>query len=523
MNTIIVPVDGASNIKLEVLDFETLATLHSVTRETPVTERNGLNYNETGTECDWFDDMIADLPECYRSASVIAPVARGASGGLVGEDNTLCEVPGERLTLAYTQEYPDSVEDTFISLAGSDSEFFMETGSIRSFPGSLTLIKRLLYEEMERQELCARSAGFATYGALLAGHFLGDDYVTATRACGNEHSYWMCHTGARNISATPGTPSTISGRIPSFGRLVPNQPSVAYRAVGKVPPDMRVRLGLKGETIRVVPGGHDTCMSHIPVMATFYHSHPEMHGTPVIHVDAGSWTMVAQIGGEAILPHDGYKHDIIVQGTVDGQPVMTARYGGGNDFKHVRGLLGDRGMSFPGSFNEVRLLEVLTTSDTFVLPNISPVNRGTGPFPGCRGRIVNEEAFYADAETAFLVLNLATAIMTSVQIEAVARDRDLPVVITAGAAKDPCFGRLLATITGKHVYGMFDMDGTPVSETTTLGSAITGKAACLSCHPYRVDTGSLGVTYNKLMPFSEVTREALMTYHARFLALVQGN
>ena len=63
------------------------------------------------------------------------------------KDNTLCEVPGERLTLAYTQEYPDSVEDAFSRLAGSDSEFFMETGSIRSFPGSLTLIKRLLYEE----------------------------------------------------------------------------------------------------------------------------------------------------------------------------------------------------------------------------------------------------------------------------------------------------------------------------------------------------------------------------------------
>ena len=329
MNTIIVPVDGASNIKLEVLDFDTLSTLHSVVRETPVVERNGLNYNDTGNECDWFDEMIMELPDSYRTAAVIAPVARGASGGLVGADNTLCEVPGERLTLAYTQGYPESVEDAFNLLAGSDSEFFMETGSVRSFPGSLTLIKRLLYEEMERPELCTGAVGFATYGALLAGHFLGDDYLTAIRACGNEHSYWMCHTGARDITAAPGTPSTVSGRIASFSRLVPSEPSVAYHDVGVIPPDLQSRLSLKGDAVRVVPGGHDTCMSHIPVMATFYQSYPEMRGTPVIHVDAGSWTMAAQIGGDAVLPPDGFMRDIIVQGTVDGQPVVTARYGGG--------------------------------------------------------------------------------------------------------------------------------------------------------------------------------------------------
>ena len=195
----------------------------------------------------------------------------------------------------------------------------------------------------------------------------------------------------------------------------------------------------------------------------------------------------------------------------------------GNDFKHVKSLLSDRGMHVPESFSESRLLEILTAANTFVLPNISTVNRGTGPFPDCRGRIVNEQAFYADGETAFLVLNLATAIMTSVQIEAVARDRDLPVVITAGGAKDPCFGQLLATITGRKVCGMFDVHGAPVSETTTLGSAIAGKAACLACHPYRVDAGLLGITYRELTPFRADIRMALLEYRSRFLSLVQGN
>ena len=53
--TILVPVDGASNIKLETLDFETLATIRSASTNTPGTECEGLKYNATGAEFDWFD------------------------------------------------------------------------------------------------------------------------------------------------------------------------------------------------------------------------------------------------------------------------------------------------------------------------------------------------------------------------------------------------------------------------------------------------------------------------------------
>ena len=109
METIIVPVDGASNIKLEVLDFDTLETLFSRVTESPAKELNGLKYNCTAEECSWFDSVIRRLPTKLKRARVIAPVARGASGGLIGADNTLCEVPGQGLTLAYDQSYPDRV------------------------------------------------------------------------------------------------------------------------------------------------------------------------------------------------------------------------------------------------------------------------------------------------------------------------------------------------------------------------------------------------------------------------------
>lgn len=514
--TIIVPVDGASNIKLEVYDFDTLECLHSVSTATPVRVAGGLDYNDAGAECAWFDEIIRALPSELREAAVIAPVARGASGALIGRDRTLTEVPGENLALAYTQRYPERVEERFRELAGSAEAFFLETGSIRDFPGSLTLVKRLLFEEMERPGILDRAEGFATWGVILAGHFLGDDFTGAWRAAGNEHSYWMCHSGARDIRERPGAPSTVARSIASFGRMVPREPSVAYRAIGSLPSSQAADLRLP-DGIPVVPGGHDTCLSHIPVMATFAQAFPDLRGRPVIQVEAGSWTMIARIGGGAALPPDGYLRDIIVQGTVDGEPVVTARYGGGNDFRHIRGLLEERGLSLAPAAGTDLLERIAAAADCFLLPNISPVNHGTGPFPEVRGKVIGEDRFFGEPGAAFAVTNLTTSLAASVQAEAVSPDRELPLVITAGGAKDPLFGRLLATFTGRAVYAMADRHGNPVTETTSLGAAVTGKAASLGIHPYAVDTAGLGVTYRPVEPFGGATARALEEYRTKWL------
>ena len=505
------PVDGATNIKLEVLDYETLKMVYSQTTEIPSRRVNGLDYNCITDECLWFDSSIRAIPGDKRNAAVIAPVARGASGGLIGSDNTFIEVPGEGLTLAYTQKYPDKVDDRFCELAGSSEEFFLETGSIRDFPGSITLIKRFVFEEMMRPEILNRAECFGTFGVLMAGHFLGDDYLRTARAAGNEHSYWMCHTGTRNINKKPGTPSTLTGKISSFKKLVPSEPSLVYQAIGTMPPEQVTALGLS-EPPLVVPGGHDTCLSHIPIMSTFYQQFENATGTPVIHVEAGSWTMIAQIGGNVDLPPDGYKQDIIIQGTVDGEPVVTARYGGGNDFRHIKDLVEEHGQRFGGDYHGQLLETTAREADCFVLPNISTVNHGTGPFPEIKGRIINEKAFFCNPERAYIIANLTTALITSVQVDAVSKDTNLPLVITAGGAKDPYFGRLVASFTGRDVYALNDSGGHPLTETTTLGAAIVGKAASLRIHPYKVDVNSLGVVYKKLLPFDSGIKRQLMRY-----------
>ena len=519
--TILVPVDGASNIKLETLDFETLATVQSASTESPHTEHEGLQYNATGDEFDWFDAVIQGLPAGLRDAAVVAPVARGASGGLVGSDNTLMEVPGRRLTLAYTQGYPDEVNEEFAMLAGSREDFFEETGSIRDFPGSLTLLKRLLFEERIRPELLAQAAGFGHYGALMGGHFIGGDFLTAIRKAGNEHSYWMCHSGTRDVRQAPGTPSRASRQVAGFQRLVPAQTSVCYHALGSMPAAQAARLGLATPPL-VVPGGHDTCLSHIPILSTFYQAYPGAAGKPVVQVEAGTWTMIAQMGGAADVPGDGYTRDVIIQGTVDGEPVVTARYGGGADFSWLKNLAQTRGRGFDRDWNPASLLEFLRHSRCFVLPNMNPANHGTGPFPQVHGRITDEAAYFADASTAYLAGNLMTLMATAQQVTAISPDVQTPVVLTAGGSKDPFFAAALAALTGHPVFAMFDKDGQAVTETTTLGAAIIGKAACLGIHPYQVDTSALGVTYRQAEPFAGEVIAALLAYRSQWLDLVAG-
>jgi hypothetical protein len=514
--TILVPVDGASNIKLEALDFETLAALHSSATESPSAKHDGMNYNATGEEFDWFDHRIRSLPQEYRTPAVIAPVARGASGGLVGADNVLIEVPERRLTLAYTQSYPDAVNERFNALAGSPEEFFQETGSIRDFPGSLTLLTRFVFEEMIRPQLLAQAAGFAQYGALLGGHFLGNDFLAAIRTAGNEHSYWMCHTGTRDVRTTPGTPSRAAGQVASFRRLLPLQTSVCYKPLGFMPALQAAQLGMAHLPL-VVPGGHDTCLSHLPILSTFYQAYPAAAGKPVLQVEAGTWTMIAQMGGMANVPRDGFTRDIIIQGTVDGEPVVTARYGGGADFARLKKLAGERGRGFDTHWDLARLSNLLAAADCFVLPNIDPVNHGTGPFPGIKGRIVNEAAFFGNAQTAYVAANLLTAITTAHQVQAISSDAGVPMVLTAGGSKDPLFAALLATLTAQPVYAMFDKSGQTVTETTTLGAAIAGKAAFLGIHPYAVNTSSLGITYRPVEPLPAEIALRLKTYSARWL------
>jgi sugar (pentulose or hexulose) kinase len=253
------------------------------------------------------------------------------------------------------------------------------------------------------------------------------------------------------------------------------------------------------------------------VLSTFYQAYSNAAGKPLLQVDAGTWTMIAQIGGTPVLPSDGFARDIIIQGTVDGEPVVTGRYGGGADFAHLHELARTQGQGFDGDWDEAGLLELLNRAECFALPNVNPTNHGTGPFPEVKGRIIGEAAFFADGLTAYMAANLMTALTTAWQVAAVSPDPCVPIVLTAGGSKDSLYSTLLATLAGRPVYAMANREGQAVTETTTLGAAIVGKAACLGVHPYDIDTGALGMRYRPIQPLSADTTRALEAYREKWL------
>ena len=343
--TLIVPGDGASNIKLDVYDFDSLEAIFTTVTETPVSDTENFKCNNILEEFNWFDDAIKSIPAEMKNVVAIAPVTRGASSALIGEDNVILDTSDGDKAIAYTHSYPDDVEEKFLEICGSAEKYFSETGSVMSFPGSLCLAKRFLFESMKRPEIYKKAKAFAIFPVVISGHFLNNNFLQAVEKAGNENSYWMCHSGTRNVNEKPGTPSSLTFKLDKFWDLVPHETALPYKSIGNMPKEQSRELELP-EKVKVFPGGHDTCFSHIPILSSFYNIQPEYKGTPILQLEAGTWTMSAQLGGLAKLPQNGYKQGIIVQGTVDGEPTVTSMYGGGADFRYVKTLAKNRKLKF---------------------------------------------------------------------------------------------------------------------------------------------------------------------------------
>jgi sugar (pentulose or hexulose) kinase len=522
MKTIIVPGDGASNIKISVYDFETLETVFETSTTTPAGEIDGYKCNHIKEEFDWFDKTIQSIPENLKNTEAISPVTRGASAAMIGENNIILDTDDGMNTIAYTQPYPDEVEKEFMNVVKSTENFFKECGSVASFPGSTCLIKRLFFEKIIRPEIYEKAKAFASFPMLIAGHFLDNNYLKAVKTAGNEHSYWMCHSGGRNIRKEPGTPSSLTEYIDRFWDLLPKNIFYPYKAISTTTPKISATLGIPTST-KVLPGGHDTCLSHIPIVSSFYKSKPEYESIPIFQLEAGTWTMGAQLGGnsKSAIPNDGYAKGIVVQGTVDGEATVTTMYGGGFDFREIKTLVENKGLTFKALFNENLLVNLLKKDLAFALPNINPNNYGTGPFQQVKGKIVNEDIFFSSGEAAYIFANLCITATACHQAELVISDSKTPIIITAGGSKDMYFGKLVATFTGRTVYAGIDKNGNALTETTSLGAAILGKAACLKIHPYDVDISSLGIEYNKITPFEGKTKELILNYRELFMKEIQ--
>ena len=203
-----------------------------------------------------------------------------------------------------------------------------------------------MFEELVRPQLLAKAAAFGQYGALMGGHFIGDDYLAAIKQAGNEHSYWMCHTGTRDVRRQ----ARHAQQGQQAGEKFPETGARANFRLLQIHRHHARRAGEAVETFHAsrwwFPADMTPASRICRSFRHFIRPIPAAIGKPVVQVEAGTWTMIAQMGGAAKVPGDGYTRDIIIQGTVDGEPVVTARYGGGADFSQMKKLAQAKGCGF---------------------------------------------------------------------------------------------------------------------------------------------------------------------------------
>ena len=525
---IFVLMDGASNLKLLVFDSKTFETVKGVDTDSSgmVVTKDAVVYNNFGQECDWFDAAIAKLDPQYRkNVLAFSSVARGATGCYVDNKNRLLDGvvggAGERLSMSYSQHRP-GVLDLYHKIVPDPVAFFNETGA---WPGAgITWGIRGL-ELQTNPELREQAAAFCAQHILMTGYLLGGRYLEAARVAGQEASYMLCHSGLVNVDT--GGLSSFANRseMGPFRGLYLQGGKKGYVVAGQMPADKKAALGVEGEC-SIAPGGHDTTLSHIPVLAAYLQVH---RGKPqVVHVEVGSWILAKQLGGRPVkVPKNSHESGLLAQGSVDGQPGLTSLYGGGFDFrelkKQVEGKIGKgKFQAKEGGVDEALLTQIADKADTFVLPNISSNSKGTGPWTKVNGRIINEEKFFSDGESAFILSNLMTAITTAAHVSLITKtSKDTPIVLTGGGAKDPYYGRLLATLTGRKVLVMKDKNGDAVVETTALGAAMMAKAAVEGKHPHNVDLKPLGITFQEVDAFTGRTATAIQGYKQKFMEQIR--
>jgi len=531
---ILVVEDGASGVKISVFDSNTFKVLYTKPAITdgddavfPGTKTvDGREYVNLPAELDWFDKAIKEIPEDVRTGiGVIGIAARGGTCAFIGKDGAIIDCPdGGNLVASYAGRTP-KVEALVKRLFPTDkqsAELFAETGSPLA-PGYVYGVTRGL-EIGADERLSENAEAVAIAPNLIALHFLDNAFLKAKEIFGAAYS--IGHSALFNINESQGTPSSFA-KLPemqAFMNLLPSKVTVPHTVIGNMSETQKDSLGLSG-TVEVTPGIHDTPGSHTPIWAS---ARKLLEGeSNATHVELGSWTM-CQYSGDITIPEAAHKKGLLAQGSVDGNPSLLSIYGGGFDFRFLKGKVEEKhhGGNFGLKDNQIdtaRLAEVARSTGDVLLPNIDPMCHGSGPWSELEGRINNPAKFFENPEDAYLMANLMVASTVATHVDMINQpDTDDPIILTGGGAKDPLAGRLLSTLTGRKVYLMEDNKGNPVSETTALGAAMIAKAAVEETHPDKVDISPLDIKLKELPAFEGTTAQAIKKYRMDLTKAVES-
>ena len=193
----------------------------------------------------------------------------------------------------------------------------------------------------------------------------------------------------------------------------------AWDTLGTLKPEVAAATGLAPD-VRVICGAHDSNASLVP--------HLLSRRDPFTVISTGTWVIIMAIGGKARLDPNA---DMLANVDVRGEPVPTARFMGGREYRGpCRRRAGRRGRSRRrrhDRFRRARLARILRSGRPIRLAQ----RRHRGPRAN-------------DAKARAALATLYSALMTAHMLRRLEAPGDL--IVEGGFARSPAFAAVLARL-----------------------------------------------------------------------------
>lgn len=387
---------GKTNVRLVAMDDDG-AALEILTTENHVVAGPPYPHFDVDAIFAWVTSGLASLARRF-DVDAIVPVAHGACGAAIGPDGRLV-LP----VLDYEHPGPLAAEG-YEALARR----FDETGS-PALPDGLNLGRQFFW-------LAQQHPAFADTRYLLPYPQYWAHRLSGVACC--EATSLGCHTDLWNSRTN--APSSFTLRQGWDALLPPLVP--AWSRIGRVTADVARTTGLSPRCA-VLAGIHDSNASYLCHRAT--------RADPFAVVSSGTWIIVMSRGGKL----DGLpaERDTLVNVDAFGDPVPTARFMGGREY---RTLAGRDALDVEPRFDDVL---ALVARGTLPLPGFTAHG---GPFRDREGRIEGE-APSEPGERAALA-SLYAALVTDYCLDLVGASGDA--VVEGRFARNPAYTTVLAAL-----------------------------------------------------------------------------
>lgn len=403
---------GKTNVKLALVDLDTLTELAVVTRPNTVIPGPPWPHFDVDGHWSFLLDGLARFHATHR-VDAISITTHGAAIALIGQDGQLAAP-----ILDYEHAGPDALDEAYTTIRPS----FAETGAPR-LAGGLNIGAQLFWQFEIDRGLKARTRHIVTYPQYWGYRLTG---VAAT-----DVTSLGCHTDLWN--PFKGQPSSLVAQLGIERQLAPTRNPDAV--LGPLLPDIARQTGLPRNT-PVYCGIHDSNASLL--------AHLVARTPPFSVVSTGTWVICMAIGVGAVTL-DPTK-DTLVNVNAFGDPVPSGRFMGGREHDLLM-----QGHSVEP--NDTDIATALREGPMLLPAAVSD----TGPFQGMSARWIGAEPSPGTGlRTACVGFYLA--LVTSRCLALIGHKG--PVFVEGPFARNTSYLKMLASATGTTVHAMTSATGT---------------------------------------------------------------